>query len=264
MIVPITFRRQPRVPDDGYQESDGKPVGETPLHRDNLLYLVHVLQMWFQADPQVYVSGNMFMYYEKDNRDKSVVPDVFVVRGIPRLPERRVFKTWVEGRNPDLVIELTSRKTKREDQKDKLELYRDVLKVREYVLYDPEADYLQPPLQAYRLRGGKYVRIAEKNGRVPSTVLKLHYFGQAGMLRLWNPAQDEVLPLPSEYADRDEIMRRENQRLKRRAAFEKRQVEIEKRRADDEKRRADRAEAEAAQLRAELDRLRRGGRLPPT
>src|SRR5262245_47913507 len=116
-----------------YRESDGRPMGETPLHRDNLMYLVQMLRDdWYRADPNVYVSGNMYMYYVPGDRYRSVVPDVFVALGIRRLPERRVFKTWEENKTPDLAIELTSRSTQEEDQEDKFALYRDTLRVQEY------------------------------------------------------------------------------------------------------------------------------------
>ncbi|HEX7376636.1 MAG TPA: hypothetical protein VF278_05960, partial [Pirellulales bacterium] len=65
-----------------YPTGDGKPVGETPIHRDNLLDGVRTLQLYFADSPLVYVSGNMFVYYEEGNPRKHVSPDVFVAFGV--------------------------------------------------------------------------------------------------------------------------------------------------------------------------------------
>jgi hypothetical protein len=95
-----------------YPESDGRPVAETPIHRDNLLYSVYRLEQWFARDPMIYVSGNMFLYYDRGNSRKNVAPDVFVVLGASRDKPRRVYKVWEEeGRTPDMVMEITSRNT---------------------------------------------------------------------------------------------------------------------------------------------------------
>ena len=77
------------------------------------------------------------MYYVEGNADKSVSPDVFVTVGIPKLPEREIYQVWREGKGPDVVIEVTSPTTARVDQRRKFDLYRDVLKVSEYFLFDP-------------------------------------------------------------------------------------------------------------------------------
>ena len=118
------------------------------------------------------VSGNLFVYYEEGNRHKHLAPDVLVSR-IPK-GNRDYYLIWEEGKTLDLVIEVTSRSTKEEDLEDKFHLYQDILKVREYFLFDPLDEYLKPALQGYRLRKGKYVRIRNVNGRLASAVLGLH------------------------------------------------------------------------------------------
>jgi Uma2 family endonuclease len=216
-----------------YPSSDGKPVGETPRHVNNLLYLTYQLQWWLADDPQAYAAGDMFIYYEEGNPRRHVSPDVFVVRGVPKEPERRRYLVWKEGKAPDFVVEVTSKSTRKEDLVTKMALYRDTLRVSEYFLYDPFGDYLVPSLQGYRLRGGKYARIRPLDGRLPSKVLGLHLEGADGMLRLYDPAAERWLPLPRE--EHEALLRSEEERM--------------------------RAEAEAARLRRELEELRR--RLPP-
>jgi len=53
-----------------------------------------------------------------------------------KLPKRRTYKLWEEGEVPSLVIEVTSNSTRREDTRDKKDLY-ERLGVKELILYDP-------------------------------------------------------------------------------------------------------------------------------
>ena len=94
-----------------YIESDGKPLGETQLHVLNIRYLLEPLDAWFAADPQVYVAGNMFLHYERGNRNRHVSPDVFVVRGVPKIvtPLRRSYRVWEEGARPTWSLRLRRR-----------------------------------------------------------------------------------------------------------------------------------------------------------
>ncbi len=170
-----------------YPTGDGQPMAETPIHRQNLTDLIEMLDTHFAADPEFYVSGNMFLYYEQGNPQRNVSPDVFVTRGIPREKDRPIYKTWEEGKGPDLVIELTSRSTKREDERQKFALYRDILGIREYFLFDPLAEYLKPSLKGYRLVGGDYIPIEPAEGRLPSEVLGLHFERDGRYLRIHDP-----------------------------------------------------------------------------
>jgi Uma2 family endonuclease len=151
---------------------------------------------------------------------------VFVVIGVPRDKDRDYYLVWEEGYAPQLVIELTSRSTKEEDLEEKFRLYRDVLKVQEYFLFDPYAEYLTPPLRGYRLQNGRYVRIKPIDGRLPSEVVGLHLERDGRQLRLYVPATGQWLPTPQE-------------------------------RAENAEERAENAEAEVERLRRELNALRR-------
>ena len=216
-----------------YPIRDGKPVGETPVHRNILFELVYLLRRRFEADPMAYVSGNMMMYYIQGDKRKHVSPDVFVTLGIPDDGRRRdAYFVWEEGKGPDLVIELTSKSTRREDQGSKLALYRDVLKVREYFLFDPYGEYLKPPLRGFRLVGGEYEPIEPVEGRLPSEITGLRLEAADQDLRLYDPATGRHLTTA-----------RELQTIYEQAEAER-----------------DTARAEAERLRRELEELRR--RLP--
>ena len=111
------------------------------------------------------------------------------------------------------------RSTRKEDTEKKYVLYRDVLKVKEYFLFDPRGDYLAPPLQGYRLRAGRYVPIKPVADRLPSLVLGLHLERAGRDLRLWNPATEQWLLTPEEARNLAEAeverLRREIQELRR-------------------------------------------------
>ena len=214
-----------------YPTSDGRPMAETDIHRQNMNDLIETLDIHFQDDPLVYVSGNLLMFYVRGNKRKHISPDVFVVKGIVK-GQRLNYIIWEEGKAPRVVIELTSSSTRAVDTKKKFALYQDVLRVPEYFMFDPHGDYLDPPLQGYRLQKGLYVPIRPIHGRLPSKELGLHLEGDDDRLRLDDPATGERLATPRE-AWRQEALARQQ------------------------------AQAELARLRQELDRLRHDGRPNP-
>jgi Uma2 family endonuclease len=190
-------RAQARRKEVDYPTSDGKPMAETDLHRDEMVDLIQTLQRHFADEPDVYVTGNILLYYEEGNRRKHVSPDVFMVRGVPK-KLRDYYLLWLEGKGPEAVIELTSKTTKREDRGKKRILYRDVLRVPEYFQFDPMEDYLKPPFQGHRLENGEYVPIEPVEGRLPSAVLGLHLERDGQHLRLFYPRTRQRLLTPKE------------------------------------------------------------------
>lgn len=232
--VPVeTYPRQRAVV---YPTSDGKPMAETDKHRDLGIYAIEALKAFFARDPDVYVSGNNYVFYEEGDPHARVSPDAYVVFGVP-MRQRDSYKAWEEGgRLPDVVFEFTSRKTRAEDTRKKRPLYERVLKVPEYFLFDPTGDYLKPRLQGYRLQGGRYVPLELVEGRLHSERLGLDLVQQGERLRFYDPEGRRWLLTPSEEAW-------ERQNAEARAA------------AESDARRA--AEAEVERLRAEVEALRR-------
>jgi Uma2 family endonuclease len=142
-----------------YPESDGEPMGETDLHRNWIFRIIDILQQRYRGQ-QVYVTGDLLLYYQEGDPSKYLVPDVFVVFDTnPR--SRRTYKIWEEDdKSPNVVIEVTSRWTSSEDINHKPHKYAQI-GVSEYFLYDPTCDYLIPPLRGFRLTDGEYVPIEE-------------------------------------------------------------------------------------------------------
>lgn len=215
-----------------FPDSDGEPLGETDWHIKALLDTLETLQRYFADRVDTYVAGNNFLYWDQSNPRVCVSPDVYVVMGAGNHP-RRVFQTWSEGsRTPSVVFEITSRGTKERDFEEKFFLYEQELRVPEYFLFDPDGDYLDPPLAGYRLIEGEYQPIAIRNGRGYSEQLELEIESEGPKLRFIVPATGERIPPPSELAQRVEA----------------------------ERQRAETAEAEIARLREQLDALRKQDR----
>src|SRR5215475_2297688 len=179
-----------------YPETDGKPMGETDVHIDALIYLREALKDHFRNAPQIYVAGNMLLYYEEGILAACVAPDVFVVHGVAKR-ERRIYRLWEEGQPPSVVFEITSRGSRLEDLGTKRAVYA-MLGVREYFLYDPLGEYLRPPLQGYLLQEGEYQRLSPGDeGELTSQELGVELRLEAGRLRVVDPTPGERLLTPA-------------------------------------------------------------------
>ncbi len=209
-----------------YPESDGEPMAETGFHVTLIAYFLAMLRSFFSHRNDVYVGANMFVYYSEGDSTKKVAPDLFVAFGVPT-HERRVWKTWEEGKAPEVIFEFTSKGTWDQDLGSKKGLYA-WLGVTEYFLFDPLDEYLQPRLRGFQLQESDYAPIpAAETGELVSRVLGLILRPAGDELELIVQANGERLLPPLELA---ETLRQET--AARQAA-----------------------EAEIARLRAELERL---------
>jgi Uma2 family endonuclease len=236
-----------------YPTSDGRPMAETDTHRRLMVDLIETLEAHFAAAPDVYVSGNLLLFYEEGNKRKHISPDVLLTRGIAK-GDRNYYLMWLEGKAPDVVVEITSKTTRSEDVKKKMGLYRDVLQVAEYFLFDPFEDYLKPPMQGYRLIEANYEPIEPVAGRLPSEVLGLHLERAGTQLRLYDPRTGRRVPTEHE---RLEAERQRAEAERQRAEAERQRAEAERQRAEAEQAGRIEAEAENDRLRRELEKLRR-------
>jgi len=225
-----------------YPESDGKPMAETDFHYEIMTDTIDTLKERYAEHHDVYVAGNLIVYYQEKQPKKFLAPDVFVVFGVEK-KKRRTYRLWEEGKGPDFVLEVASQSTCDYDLGEKKDLYASRLGVQEYYLYDPDKRYLPSPLLGFRLIKGVYVPIQAVEGRLPSDTLGLELGEEGGRLRLYNPLTKKWVLKPAEQA-KAEALRAQAQ--VRRARAQARQA----------KARAQQAEAELARLRAELERLR--------
>ena len=243
-ISAATFATSPII----YPEHDGKPMGETDVHIDAIIYLREALQDHFRQAPEVYVAGNLLLYYEENNPAASIAPDVFVVQGVSK-HQRRTYKLWEEGQPPAVVFEVTSRSSRLEDIGTKRVVYA-MLGVQEYFVYDPLGEYLRPALQGYRLEEGDYQRLHPTSvGHLVSQVLSLELHLEDRHLRLYTITTGERLLTHEEAQDERQSAQAQV------AQAEARAVEAEERAAQAEERAAQEAVARQT-AEAELQRLR--------
>ena len=190
-----------------YPESDGQPMAETDLHRDEMVDLIHALKRRYRDVPDVYVTGNLFFYYLQGDPRAVVAPDLFLVKGVAK-GQRRTYKLWQEGQVPSLVIEITSDSTRHEDLSKKKLCY-ERLGIEEYFLHDPYQDYLRPALQGFRWVEGRYQRIEpELGGSLRSLTTGLLLRIEGLRLRLVDAVNGEPLLWDEEIADELERLRR--------------------------------------------------------
>src|SRR5713226_187770 len=209
-----------------YPDSDGRPMGDTDFHSDALVWLRQALEDFFLLVPDVYVAMNILFYYEQGNPSARRDPDILVARGVGK-HKRRSYRLWEEKVLPRVFFEVASRKTWREDVGEKRQLYAR-LGIKEYIIFDPEARYVKPPFQGFRLRHGVYEQMKlARDGSLKSKELGLRMVPEGNMLRLY----DIKTGMP--------ILTRAE-------------------RAEQEQTRAAELTAENAALRAELRRLRNG------
>jgi Uma2 family endonuclease len=194
--------REDREPGIRFPERDGRPMAESDTHREEMqVYVIEVLEDLFAGQPDVYVAGNNFVYYDRADPKRCVSPDAYVVKGIEKR-RRRVFKVWEEGgHTPCIVFEITSESTRVEDRRDKVAIYRDDLHVPEYFLFDPLGEWVRGQLRGYRLVDEEYLPIAPVEDRLSSRVLGLDLLVREGHLRFLDPRTGALLSTRSERAD---------------------------------------------------------------
>ena len=251
------------LPQIEYPESDGKPMAETEWHGNLMIDLSFAIKRHFQNDPQVYVARNMFVYYVEGQPKKQIAPDVYFVRGVGK-HLRGTYKLWEEGVAPQVVFEISSRSTMREDLHKKPRIYG-LIGVQEYYLFDPTEEYLEDgPFVAFHWSDGKFVEQDVSSNRIYSPALELDLVVQDGTLRLFDPRTRTLLLTATEEADAREQAEADREqaeadREQAEAEREQARAECKLAKADREKEKANReqAEAELTQLRQELEALKR-------
>ena len=240
-----------------YPSGDGQPMAENDWQLLAIINSVSALQHHYRDRPDVYVSGDLFIYYEEGNPRARVAPDVFVAFGVSS-HKRPSYKLWEEGVVPAFVMEVASVSTWREDDGRKAKLY-ERLGVPEYWQYDPTGEYLGLRLKGRRLVEGAYVPqpvVESIDGTLllRSETLELDFRVKGEESHFFDPGKGErLLSHKDQLAAREAAESRIAAAESRIAAAESR-VEAAESRADSAESRAKAAEAELAALRACLAR----------
>ncbi|NJL00251.1 MAG: Uma2 family endonuclease [Spirulinaceae cyanobacterium RM2_2_10] len=180
-------------------ESDEPPL-ESDLHLFQVFLLLQGLKWAWRDRQDFYATGNLTIFYSP-NQDKSQDfrgPDFFVVLGADPRP-RRSWVVWNEGgRYPNVIVELLSASTARQDRGKKKQIYQDIFRTPNYFWFDPQSG---EEFAGFTLVNGRYEAIApNEQGWLWSDQLQLYLGKHAGKLR-WFTAAGELLPIPEEDAE---------------------------------------------------------------
>jgi Uma2 family endonuclease len=174
-----------------YPTSDGQPMAETTLHSKVMSDTIGALERRYADVADVWVGGNLFMYYREEEEEKSKAPDVLFARGVAKR-HREIYLVW-EEKPPTLIFEITSKWTRSEDTGGKKSLY-ERLGVAELVLFDPLGDYLKPRLQGFRHERGRYRPIPpNRDGSLDLRTTGVTVHPEGERLRLVDTATGEKL-----------------------------------------------------------------------
>ena len=183
---------------------DGMPM-ESQRHVMQLQLLMDPLRLLWEGRQDVYIGGNMFVYYSLEQvRNKDFRgPDFFVALDVPKR-ERKSWVIWEEGKGPDVVIELLSASTAAQDKGEKKDIYQDRIRVPEYFWFDPWSG----EWAGFIIQHRRYVAIEEDNqGRLLSQTLGLALVRWEGVYQevearwlRWATLSGALLPTPQEVA----------------------------------------------------------------
>ena len=197
-----------------YPSGDGEPMAENAYQFEAITYTAPALATWFRDASDVYVAGDMLIYYRRGDNEVRVAPDVFVVAGAKGDHPRQSWMVWVERAVPQFVLEVASGSTWERDAAAKRRIYAE-MGVLEYWRFDPEkGKYFREVLIGERLVNGEYVRMEVRMGadgilRGRSDFLQLDLCVRPdGQIRLYDPAGGEWLSSHEEaVSERDEAER---------------------------------------------------------
>ncbi|GAX37964.1 Uma2 family endonuclease [Nodularia sp. NIES-3585] len=193
-------------PNIEYPSADGEPVAETYIHLYAILTTLEVLKQYL-AGRQATVLANQFLYYAQGFPRLRVAPDVMVIFDV-QPGGRDNYKVWEEGQVPQVVFEMTSKGTQKQDQEQKKLLYEQ-LGILEYWLFDPKGEWINEKLQGYRLQDEIYHPVTD--GLSQPLGLRLEVEGE--LLRFYRLDTGAKLLIPTELAELAEQQRQRAERL---------------------------------------------------
>ena len=261
---------KPTVYIAGYPYEDDEPMGATGFHVEQIQTFSEQLSRYFINEP-IYVGVDSFIYYREGEPGKFVAPDVYVVFGVDRIPQRRSFYTWREGTVPAVVFEFLSDSTANQDRHEKVQLYLIDMEVKEYFIHQPELKKSSEFRGWRRSHSGGIVEIApDEQGGLFSESLNLwlqweECENDVRLLRPYLPdgtpittsMEEHHLRLEAEAMAAEEAKRRRESETIAREAIQRQQeaetlARAEAQRRQEESQRRRKAEAELERIRAQL------------
>lgn len=239
----------PPMPPTDLIFDDGECL-ESNRHRIAMNVLIAAVHEAFAGRQDYFTGGNMFVYFNSEqarNRDFKG-PDFFVALNVDGTKKRQGWVVWEEdGRYPNVIVELMSPSTAREDLGPKKDVYEQIFRLPEYFVYNP---FAPNSFRGWRLTGQGYEELTKDDrgwlwcdslgfwlGTWEGTLQQ----EKATWLRFFD-AEGNLILLP------EELAKIETQR----AEDERQRAEDETQRAEDERQRAEEALSELEALKARL------------
>jgi Uma2 family endonuclease len=180
--------------EERFPHEDPERMGQSGLHFLICLLMLDFLRRALRGR-QACLLGDVFVYSDASQPQQKDSPDIAVVLGATPEP-RRVWKTWEEGRFPDLIIEVIS-DTEGHELGPKLLRYAR-MGVVEYLIIDPELRQLATPMWLWRREGDALQRVTPRGGLLELTTVRLRLGWAEGMPTAHDSSGQRLLDLPQE------------------------------------------------------------------
>ena len=165
--------------------------------------VVHILSGRFTnfgERPDVFVSANTIICYDRRNLNVRVSPDCYIAFGVDAhaIRDRDLYLPWEARKPPDWALEVASTSTGRRDITDKRRIYAEI-GIPEYWRFDPSGgDIYGDPLVGERLVNGVYQPFdltTEPDGVLKgySPTLELYLCWDNHMMYLYDPVTQTYL-----------------------------------------------------------------------
>ena len=175
-----------------YPDSDGSFLLQNAKHNAELLYAGQAVEQHLRDAPSTVLTDVAFYYEEGDNK-ALLAPDLSVTLD-HEFTGPKTYKTWVEGRLPDFILEVVSPSSVTNDKKLKKGTY-ERLGIQEYFVYNPDAERPSVAVHGYRLdeETNKYGRALRRGrrGAVRSRVLGVSLRAEGSRLVVRNTRTGE-------------------------------------------------------------------------
>ncbi len=206
---------KPTVYIEGYPYEDDEPMASTGFHADQITTFSDQLSRYFAMNEHIYIGVDNFIYYKEGDMSKVVAPDIYVVFGVDKYPQRRSFYTWSEGAVPIVVFEFLSDATADKDRHEKVQVYLQDMSAQEYFIHQPEMEKPAEFRGWQRMPSGDIVEIEpDTEGGLFSEALNLWFRwedNQNTQVRLMRPYLPDGTPIMTSMEEKH--MREEAQHL---------------------------------------------------
>ena len=248
----------PTVSIEGYPCEDDEPMAATGYHAEQIGDLSDQLRRYFSVNTDIYVGIDTFIYYKEGDLTKVVAPDIYVVFGVSKAPQRRSFYTWAEGAVPIAIFEFLSDSTAHQDRTEKVDIYLGEMGAGEYFIHQPELAKAAEFRGWRRTRTGDIVEILpDAQGGLFSEALNLYFHYEVRLdthVRFLRPYLPDGTPIPTSMEERHLRIKAETlaTEAKTLATAAETRATAAERLATEEAHRRREAEAELVRLREQL------------